>query len=102
MVFNDVAGPALAKLWEGYNIAFLAFGQTGSGKTHTMLGNGTDPGFVYLLCQRLFQDISNRPQLKYKVWIFTNLILAICIYSEICETRRFLFIIMKMWKRKRH
>ena len=31
------------------DVTFYMYGQTGSGKTHTILGNNTDDGFLYLL-----------------------------------------------------
>lgn len=37
-VYNEVAGPIVANVMDGFNGTVLAYGQTGTGKTYTMVG----------------------------------------------------------------
>lgn len=55
-------------LEEGYNGTIFAYGMTGSGKTFSMKGCDTDPGFVELAINDIFQKITdNATTKKYKM-----------------------------------
>lgn len=44
---------------EGYNSTVFAYGMTGSGKTYSMRGDNTNPGFVRLAIDDVFDKIEN-------------------------------------------
>lgn len=49
---------------DGYNGTVFAYGMTGSGKTFSMRGDESDPGFVKLAIDDIFQKISDDNRLK--------------------------------------
>ncbi|TFK55873.1 kinesin-domain-containing protein [Heliocybe sulcata] len=59
-VYDATAKPLLQPLLDGYNATVFAYGATGCGKTHTISGNETDPGIIYLTMADLFQRIEDR------------------------------------------
>lgn len=56
-------------LEEGYNGTIFAYGMTGSGKTFSMKGCDTDPGFVELAINDIFQKSPTTPLQKNIKWI---------------------------------
>lgn len=61
-LFNDLGTEVIKNSWEGYNCCIFAYGQTGSGKSYSMLGYGDDKGIIPLICENLFQKISDYQQ----------------------------------------
>ena len=59
-VFQAIGVPAVDNVLQGYNCSILAYGQTGSGKTYTMMGSAADWGLIPRVCNRVFEELSNR------------------------------------------
>ncbi|KAL5006903.1 hypothetical protein ScPMuIL_015709 [Solemya velum] len=57
-VYETTTKRILNGLLNGYNCSVFAYGSTGAGKTHTMLGNATQPGVMYLTMLELYDRIS--------------------------------------------
>ncbi|XP_063398631.1 kinesin-like protein KIF18A [Mytilus trossulus] len=56
-VYQQTTKKILDSFMEGYNCSVFAYGATGAGKTHTMLGNPTMPGVMYLTMMDLYNRI---------------------------------------------
>ncbi|XP_023666294.1 kinesin-like protein KIF18A isoform X2 [Paramormyrops kingsleyae] len=56
-IFENSTKGILDGVLNGYNCTVFAYGATGAGKTHTMLGNDSDPGVMYLTMKELFSRI---------------------------------------------
>lgn len=46
-------------------IVVFVYGATGAGKTHTMLGNDTSPGIIYLTMRSLYSEIEKLKEEKH-------------------------------------
>lgn len=70
MVYADLGSKLLEHSFEGFNTCIFAYGQTGSGKSYSMMGYGEDRGIIPLICEALFQRISDntvKDKLSYTV-----------------------------------
>ncbi|XP_048886202.1 kinesin-like protein KIF18A isoform X2 [Brienomyrus brachyistius] len=56
-IFENSTKGILDGVLNGYNCTVFAYGATGAGKTHTMLGDESDPGVMYLTMKELFSRI---------------------------------------------
>ncbi|KAK3101211.1 hypothetical protein FSP39_001803 [Pinctada imbricata] len=56
-VYQQTTKKILDNLLEGYSCSVFAYGATGAGKTHTMLGNPSQPGVMFLTMVDLYQRI---------------------------------------------
>lgn len=45
------------------------YGATGAGKTHTMLGNSTNPGIIYLTMRSLYSKIEEMQDKHFDIGI---------------------------------
>ena len=57
-VFEDMAQPLCAGLFDGFNGTIFAYGQTGSGKTHSMMGNAELPGVIPRCAIDIFERVA--------------------------------------------
>lgn len=79
MVYADLGSKLLDHSFEGFNTCIFAYGQTGSGKSYSMMGYGEDRGIIPLICEALFQRISDNTvesKLSYTVEVRTTSLLA--------------------------
>jgi len=56
-VYQQTTAQIVKSVTEGFNGTVFAYGQTSSGKTHTMYGNESEPGIVFLAVKELFERI---------------------------------------------
>ncbi len=59
-MFKDLGQGILKNAFEGYNSSLFAYGQTGSGKSYTVGGIGANKGLVPMICEALFDGMSER------------------------------------------
>ncbi|XP_069953210.1 kinesin-like protein KIF28 [Cherax quadricarinatus] len=63
-VYDDLGKGVLRNAWNGYNATLFAYGQTGSGKSWSVIGYGANKGIVPLLCNDLFNGITENKENK--------------------------------------
>ena len=56
-MYQQTTAQIVKSVTEGFNGTVFAYGQTSSGKTHTMYGNESEPGIVFLAVKELFERI---------------------------------------------
>ncbi|CCX31463.1 P-loop containing nucleoside triphosphate hydrolase protein [Pyronema domesticum] len=56
-VYEATTKSLLDSVLDGFNATVFAYGATGCGKTHTISGNPSNPGIIFLTCAELFQRI---------------------------------------------
>ncbi|ANB14514.1 tubulin-dependent ATPase KIP3 [Sugiyamaella lignohabitans] len=56
-VYCHTTRPLLDNVLDGYNATVFAYGATGCGKTHTISGNPSQPGIIFLTMKELFERI---------------------------------------------
>ncbi|ODV79240.1 kinesin-domain-containing protein [Suhomyces tanzawaensis NRRL Y-17324] len=63
-VYFGTTRPLLDSVLDGYNATVFAYGATGCGKTHTILGNPSNPGVIFLTMKELYQKIEELSDTK--------------------------------------
>lgn len=64
-VYNTLCRGLLEPICSGVNSTIFAYGPTGSGKTHTMIGNDSEPGIMYLFVEDLFKLCKSKTNFDY-------------------------------------
>lgn len=54
---SSIIGDSVAQLFNGYNVAIMAYGQTDSGKTSTMFGYNKGDGVINGVCKQIFTAV---------------------------------------------
>lgn len=54
---SSIIGDSVAQLFNGYNVAIMAYGQTDSGKTSTMFGYNKGDGVINGVCKQIFTTV---------------------------------------------
>lgn len=54
---SSIIGDSVAQLFNGYNVAIMAYGQTDSGKTSTMFGHNKGHGVINGVCKQIFTTV---------------------------------------------
>lgn len=57
-LMDDLGKPLLDNAFQGYNNCIFAYGQTGSGKSYSMMGYGKEHGIIPMICQDMFERIT--------------------------------------------
>jgi len=79
-LFQDLGAPLLDNAFEGYNNCIFAYGQTGSGKSYSMMGYGEEAGVIPMICQNMFERITDYQ--KDKNLTYTVEVSYLEIYNE--------------------
>lgn len=53
----SIIGDSVSQLFNGYNVAVIAYGQDKSGKTRTMFGDDKDEGVIQNVCRQIFSTV---------------------------------------------
>ena len=92
-VFADLGEGVLKNAWQGYNSTLFAYGQTGSGKSWSVIGYGANKGIVPMLCEKLFQGISEKKdattyEVKYSMMEIYNEIATDLLNTDVNKKKR--------------
>ncbi|OQR68726.1 hypothetical protein BIW11_12722 [Tropilaelaps mercedesae] len=68
-IYEEVVGPIIDSVLDGYHGTVFAYGQTSSGKTHTMMGNDADPGIIKRAIAYIFEQIHKAADREFMIRI---------------------------------